>query len=89
MWIGPICLLLIDRSTRLRLLVNSTSKTRTHRDNVIAPIGRAMLAWAHNAELMLIVRGGRAEFERELIRARTGEDRKRLQRYGGLPKLGG
>ena len=48
-----------------------------------------MLAWAHNAELMLIVRGGRAEFEREVIRARTGEDRKRLQRYGGLPKLGG
>jgi DNA invertase Pin-like site-specific DNA recombinase len=40
---------------------------------------------------MLTVLGGLAEFERELIRARTGEGRKRAQargvRFGRKPKL--
>jgi DNA invertase Pin-like site-specific DNA recombinase len=40
---------------------------------------------------MLTVLGGLAEFERELIRARTGEGRKRAQargvRFGRPPKL--
>jgi DNA invertase Pin-like site-specific DNA recombinase len=40
---------------------------------------------------MLTVLGGLAEFERELIRARTGEGRKRAQargvRFGRRPKL--
>jgi DNA invertase Pin-like site-specific DNA recombinase len=40
---------------------------------------------------MLTILGGLAEFERELIRARTGEGRKRAQargvRFGRPPKL--
>ena len=43
-------------------------------------------AWADtttpHGRLMLIVLGGLAEFERELIRARTGEGRKRAQARG-------
>jgi DNA invertase Pin-like site-specific DNA recombinase len=43
-------------------------------------------AWADttsaHGRLMLIVLGGLAEFERELIRARTGEGRKRAQERG-------
>jgi DNA invertase Pin-like site-specific DNA recombinase len=34
---------------------------------------------------MLTVLGGLAEFERELIRARTGEGRKRAQERGACP----
>jgi DNA invertase Pin-like site-specific DNA recombinase len=41
-------------------------------------------AWADtttaHGRLMLTVLGGLAEFERELIRARTGEDRRRARR---------
>lgn len=52
-------------------------------------------AWADtttpHGRLMLTVLGGLAEFERELIRARTGEGRKRAQargvRFGRPPKL--
>ena len=52
-------------------------------------------AWANttspHGRLMLTVLGGLAEFERELIRARTGEGRKRAQargvRFGRPPKL--
>jgi DNA invertase Pin-like site-specific DNA recombinase len=52
-------------------------------------------AWADTnsprGRLMLTVLGGLAEFERELIRARTGEGRKRAQargvRFGRPPKL--
>ena len=44
-----------------------------------------------HGRLMLTVLGGLAEFERELIRARTGEGRKRAQargvRFGRKPKL--
>jgi DNA invertase Pin-like site-specific DNA recombinase len=44
-----------------------------------------------HGRLMLTVLGGLAEFERELIRARTGEGRKRAQdrgvRFGRPPKL--
>jgi DNA invertase Pin-like site-specific DNA recombinase len=43
-------------------------------------------AWANttspHGRLMLTVLGGLAEFERELIRARTGEGRKRAQNRG-------
>jgi DNA invertase Pin-like site-specific DNA recombinase len=35
-----------------------------------------------NGRLMLTVLGGLAEFERELIRARTGEGRKRAKARG-------
>jgi DNA invertase Pin-like site-specific DNA recombinase len=38
---------------------------------------------------MLTVLGGLAEFERELIRARTGEGRKRLRHVGQLIYLDG
>ena len=52
-------------------------------------------AWADtttaHGRLMLTVLGGLAEFERELIRARTGEGRKRARergvRFGRKPKL--
>src|SRR3954451_10472983 len=52
-------------------------------------------AWADtttpHGRLMLTVLGGLAEFERELIRARTGEGRERAKargvRLGGKPKL--
>src|SRR6059058_3503795 len=52
-------------------------------------------AWADtttaHGRLMLTVLGGLAEFERELIRARTDEGRKRAQargvRFGRKPKL--
>jgi DNA invertase Pin-like site-specific DNA recombinase len=52
-------------------------------------------AWADtttpHGRLMLTVLGGLAEFERELIKARTGEGRKRAQangvRFGRKPKL--
>src|SRR3984893_1377629 len=52
-------------------------------------------AWAHSTaphgRLMLTVLGGLAEFERELIRTRTGEGRSRAQargvRFGRPPKL--
>jgi len=44
-----------------------------------------------HGRLMLTVLGGLAEFERELIRARTDEGRKRAQtrgvRFGRRPKL--
>jgi DNA invertase Pin-like site-specific DNA recombinase len=44
-----------------------------------------------HGRLMLTVLGGPAEFERELIRARTGEGRKRAKergvRFGRPPKL--
>jgi DNA invertase Pin-like site-specific DNA recombinase len=52
-------------------------------------------AWADtttaHGRLMLIILGGLAEFERELIRARTGEGRKRAKargvQFGRPPKL--
>jgi DNA invertase Pin-like site-specific DNA recombinase len=54
-------------------------------------------AWADtttpHGRLMLTILGGLAEFERELIRARTGEGRKRAKargvRFGRPPKLNG
>jgi DNA invertase Pin-like site-specific DNA recombinase len=39
-----------------------------------------------HGRLMLTVLGGLAEFERELIRARTGEGRKRAKANVGLPR---
>jgi DNA invertase Pin-like site-specific DNA recombinase len=52
-------------------------------------------AWADtttpHGRLMLTILGGLAEFERDLIRARTGEGRKRAQargvKFGRPPKL--
>ena len=50
-----------------------------------------MTPWCLVVALMLTVLGGLAEFERELIRARTGEGRARAkargQRMGRPPKL--
>jgi DNA invertase Pin-like site-specific DNA recombinase len=74
----------------------------TTRPNILAAIGERGAgfkslkdAWANtttpHGRLMLTVLGGLAEFERELIRARTGEGRKRAQdrgvRFGRPPKL--
>jgi hypothetical protein len=42
----------------------------------------ALEAYANDGRLMLTVLGGLAEFERELIRARTGEGRKRAKDRG-------
>src|SRR3954449_1227547 len=48
-------------------------------------------AWADttsaHGRLMLTVLGGLAEFERELIRTRTGEGRKRAQQRGPPPQV--
>jgi hypothetical protein len=48
-------------------------------------------SWLAHGRLMLTVLGGLAEFERELIRARTGDGRKRAKdrgvRFGRPPKL--
>ena len=57
-------------------------------------LGRVLInaqATTPHGRLMLTVLGGLAEFERELIRARTGEGRKRAQargvKFGRPPKL--
>jgi DNA invertase Pin-like site-specific DNA recombinase len=84
--------------TRLDRLARSTKDLL----NVIAAIAERGAGfkslkdvWADttspHGRLMLTVLGGLAEFERELIRARTGEGRKRAQergvRFGRPPKL--
>jgi DNA invertase Pin-like site-specific DNA recombinase len=84
--------------TRLDRLARSTRDLL----NILDTIGKAEAgfrsiadAWADttppHGRLMLTVLGGLAEFERELIRARTGEGRKRAQargvRFGRPPKL--
>src|SRR6266487_821490 len=84
--------------TRLDRLARSTRDLL----NVLATIGEREAgfrslkdAWADtttpHGRLMLTVLGGLAEFERELIRARTGEGRKRARergvRFGRKPKL--
>jgi DNA invertase Pin-like site-specific DNA recombinase len=84
--------------TRLDRLARSTRDLL----NVLAKIAEAGAgfrsladAWADtttpHGRLMLTVLGGLAEFERELIRARTGEGRKRAQaagiRFGRPPVL--
>jgi DNA invertase Pin-like site-specific DNA recombinase len=84
--------------TRLDRLARSTRDLL----NILDTIGKAGAgfrsiadAWADtttpHGRLMLTVLGGLAEFERELIRARTGEGRKRAQargvRFGRPPKL--
>jgi len=93
--LGPGDVLLVTRLDRL---------ARSTRDllNVLATVterGAAFRslsdAWADtttpHGRLMLTVLGGLAEFERELIRARTGEGRKRARergvRFGRKPKL--
>ena len=77
---------------------------RSTRDllNVLHQLGERQIAfkslvdtWADtttpHGRLMLTVLGGLAEFERELIKARTGEGRKRAKdrgvRFGRPPKL--
>jgi DNA invertase Pin-like site-specific DNA recombinase len=84
--------------TRLDRLARSTRDLLNILDNV-AKTGAGFRsladAWADtttpHGRLMLTVLGGLAEFERELIRARTGEGRKRAQargvRFGRPPKL--
>jgi DNA invertase Pin-like site-specific DNA recombinase len=84
--------------TRLGRLARSTGDLL----NVLDTIAKAGAdfrsladAWADtttpHGRLMLTVLGGLAEFERELIRARTDEGRKRAQsrgvRFGRKPKL--
>jgi DNA invertase Pin-like site-specific DNA recombinase len=84
--------------TRLDRLARSTRDLLNILDAVAkAGAGFKSLAdtWADtttpHGRLMLTVLGGLAEFERELIRARTGEGRKRAQargvRFGRPPKL--
>ena len=83
--------------TRLDRLARSTRDLL----NVLATVGERKAGfrslkdtWADtttpHGRLMLTVLGGLAEFERELIRARTGEGRKRAQERGvrfGRPAL--
>lgn len=84
--------------TRLDRLARSTRDLLNILDTVGKPgAGFRSLAdtWADtttpHGRLMLTVLGGLAEFERELIKARTGEGRKRAQargvRFGRPPKL--
>src|SRR6476659_4287588 len=84
--------------TRLDRLARSTRDLLNILDTVArAGAGFRSLAdaWADtttpHGRLMLTVLGGLAEFERELIRIRTGEGRKRAQargaRFGRPPKL--
>jgi DNA invertase Pin-like site-specific DNA recombinase len=71
----------------------ATVERATKQGNVLDAIAKAGAgfrslkdAWADtttpHGRLMLTVLGGLAEFERELIRARTGEGRKRAQARG-------
>jgi DNA invertase Pin-like site-specific DNA recombinase len=93
--LGPGDVLLVTRLDRL---------ARSTRDllNVLDAVGKAGAgfrsladAWADtttpHGRLMLTVLGGLAEFERELIKARTGEGRTRAQargvKFGRKPKL--
>jgi DNA invertase Pin-like site-specific DNA recombinase len=93
--LGPGDTLIVTRLDRL---------ARSTRDllNVLATVGDASAsfksladAWADtttpHGRLMVTVLGGLAEFERELIRARTDEGRKRAlargTRFGRKPKL--
>ena len=84
--------------TRLDRLARSTRDLL----NILDAVGKAGAtfrsladAWADtttpHGRLILTVLGGLAEFERELIRARTGEGRKRAKergvRFGRPPKL--
>jgi DNA invertase Pin-like site-specific DNA recombinase len=84
--------------TRLDRLARSTRDLLNILDTVAkAGAGFRSLAdaWADtttpHGRLMLTILGGLAEFERELIRARTGEGRKRAQargvKFGRPPKL--
>lgn len=83
--------------TRLDRLARSTRDLLNVLD-ALAKAGAAFKsladAWADtttpHGRLMLTVLGGLAEFERELIRARTGEGRRRAKQAGvrfGRPKL--
>jgi DNA invertase Pin-like site-specific DNA recombinase len=93
--LGPGDTLIVTRLDRL---------ARSTRDllNVLAAVGEAGASfksladgWADtttpHGRLMVTVLGGLAEFERELIKARTDEGRKRAQargtRFGRTPKL--
>ena len=83
--------------TRLDRLARSTRDLLNVLDDLAKPDAafRTLAdSWADtttpHGRLMLTVLGGLAEFERELIRARTGEGRKRAKAMGvsfGRPKL--
>ena len=93
--LGPGDILLV---TRLDRLARSTRDLLNVLD-AVAKVGAGFKsladAWADtttaHGRLMLTVLGGLAEFERELIRARTDEGRKRAQargvRFGRKPSL--
>src|SRR6266446_4418654 len=85
----------VPRCSRRRLVVPRRIAPRSARDllNILDTIAKAgagfrSLAdtWADtttpHGRLMLTVLGGLAEFERALIRARTGEGRKRAKECG-------
>ena len=82
----------LDRLARSTLDLLHTLKTITDRSAGFRSLADA---WADttspHGRLMLTVLGGLAEFERELIRARTGEGRERAKakgvRFGRKPKL--
>ena len=84
--LGPGDVLLV---TRLDRLARSTRDLLNTLDTIAkrgAGFRSLADAWADtttpHGRLMLTVLGGLAEFERELIRARTGEGRKRAQERG-------
>jgi DNA invertase Pin-like site-specific DNA recombinase len=93
--LGPGDVLMVTRLDRLarstRDLLNTLAAI-TERKAGFRSLGDA---WADtttpHGRLMLAVLGGLAEFERDLIRARTGEGRKRAKergvRFGRPPKL--
>src|SRR3984893_4522034 len=93
--IGPGDVLIV---TRLDMLARSTRDLLNVLD-IVSKAGAGFRSlkdtWADtttpHGRLMLTVLGGLAEFERELIRARTGEGRKRAQargvKFGRPPKL--
>jgi DNA invertase Pin-like site-specific DNA recombinase len=67
----------VSRETASELL--NTPATITHRKAGFRSLGDTMSA---HRRLMLTVLGGRAEFERELIRARTGDGGARAKTRG-------
>jgi DNA invertase Pin-like site-specific DNA recombinase len=93
--LGPADVLTVTRLDRLARSTRDLLNTRATIAERKAGFRSLGDAWADTAtahgRLMLTVLGGLAEFERELIRARTGEGRERAKargvRLGRKPKL--